>query len=187
MKKLIFAFVVSALLIGCQSKPDYSLQKKEISHMLLNLDSLKSQVASINQDTLTKWADFSAARVSVLQRRLRDTAIADQNHELISELIADAKFLRKMQKAKEDLQNGIDLSEEQLNNLLSDLEHNALDSTATRKYFNEEKIEFKRLSLKVKKRVELAKKAIEKLDSLQPNIDSLMNYLDQNVFIDDQP
>lgn len=187
MKKLFFAALASALLIACQPKTDFSAEKKEISEMLDNLDSLKNQMASINQDTLTKWADFSAARVSVLKRRLTDTAIAIQNNEIISELIADAKFLRKMQKAKNDLDSGLVTSERQLKNLLSDLEHNALDSASVKKYFTEERIEFQKISLDVKKRVELAKRAVNKLDSLQPTIDSLMNYLDKNVFVDDQP
>ncbi len=187
MKKLFFAAVAATLLMACQPKTDYSFEKKEISEMLSNLDSLKNQVASINQDTLTKWADFSAARVSVLKRRLTDTAVAIQNNDIISELIADAKFLRKMQKEKNDLDSGLVISERQLKNLLSDLEHHALDSALVKKYFTEEQIEFQKISLDVEKRVELAKKAIVKLDSLQPTIDSLMNYLDKNVFVNEQP
>ena len=146
------------------------------------LDSLEHSVASLNPDTLAKWNAYANSRASVIKRKLRDTAFANKHLDVISEVIADAKYLEKMSKARSELSQELEYTQTQLEKLMVALKSNAIDSTKAFEYMASERMAVLNLENDVNKRVPLAKNAIETLSSLSVELDSLMNYMDQNGY-----
>ncbi|GAB5556661.1 MAG: hypothetical protein SchgKO_08740 [Schleiferiaceae bacterium] len=181
MKKFLSVWALALVAMAC-STSDYQSEMDELKQLQSTVDSLQNQVASINADTLAKWNAYANSRASVIKRKLRDTAFANKHIDIISEVIADAKYLQKMAKDRSDFTQELTYASEQLEKLMVDLKNNALDSAQVYEFMASERMAVLTLQNNVTKRVPLAAQAIETMDSLSVELDSLMNYMDQNGY-----
>lgn len=166
---------------ACNNNP-YEGEISELESLSKKVDSLDHILSSVNADTLAKWNAYANSRASVIKRKLTDTAFAEKHIEIISEVIADAKYLQKLSKARSEFSEELTYTREQLEKLMVDLKSEALDSADVYEYLNAERLAVLELENDIIKRVPLATTAIAKLDSISVELDSLMNYMDDNGY-----